>query len=201
MKCTRDGCERNVLAKGLCPSHYYQKRKWEKGINTKRKPCENIGCENISNGFELCCKCKGRILLQENYDPQRLSICKLGKNNPRWNGGVSEYPNHAEFKKKRIIILSAAYYTCEICKENKATQVHHKDRNKANHELSNLIAVCQKCHINIHKEESGRPKVHPLGLVKLSEITGVSIATISRYLRNKNSISRISVKEKLEKII
>ena len=74
-----------------------------------------------------------------------------GSKNPRWNGGVSQYPNHYELKKNRLIVLNLRKWKCEICGE-KAQQTHHKDGNKANHSLSNLQAVCKKCHQLIHKQ-------------------------------------------------
>ena len=40
---------------------------------------------------------------------------------------------------------------CILCK-NKAQTIHHKDENQTNNKLSNLLPVCQECHLLIqHK--------------------------------------------------
>jgi len=79
---------------------------------------------------------------------------KNGENNPRWNDGNSEYPNHAEFKRMRIKVLQRSKGKCEICGDI-ATIVHHIDGDKSNHNLDNLIPVCRKCHMALHAEDGG----------------------------------------------
>ena len=34
-----------------------------------------------------------------------ISESMRGENNPRWNGGNSQYPNHAELKRVRVEVL------------------------------------------------------------------------------------------------
>jgi len=58
---------------------------------------------------------------------------------------IYPYPNVALLEKNRIAKLRQANYRCEICGEE-AKQVHHKDCLKTNHDISNLMAVCIKCH-------------------------------------------------------
>ena len=65
---------------------------------------------------------------------------KIGTNNPRWNNGNSEYPNHSEFKRARIKVLQRSKGKCEICGAP-ARLVHHIDGEKNNHSLDNLIAL------------------------------------------------------------
>lgn len=65
--------------------------------------------------------------------------------NPNWRGGLSEYPNHYLMKKHRLIILMNNP-KCEICGKN-ATEIHHRNKNKSDHRLKNLMAICSKCHI------------------------------------------------------
>ena len=61
-------------------------------------------------------------------------------------------------KKNRLIIL-INNPLCEVCEKTPATEVHHKDNTKDNHRLSNLMAVCHKCHIGVlHKGKVGRHK-------------------------------------------
>jgi 5-methylcytosine-specific restriction endonuclease McrA len=84
-----------------------------------------------------------------------------GKNNGNWNGGVSEYPNHYYLKKQRLVKLNNIGFVCEKCKIKKAKEIHHKDRNKSNHKLNNLMALCVPCHLKIHAGEYGRPRKYP----------------------------------------
>jgi len=77
-----------------------------------------------------------------------------GKQNPRWNNNASEYPNHDFLKKQRLRVLKRSSGNCEIC-NNRANIVHHIDGQKNNHQLNNLIALCFKCHIVLHREDGG----------------------------------------------
>lgn len=141
--CSIDGCEKKHKAKGLCNSHYVSKH--HRNI---RHICENIGCDNTTNGFDLCCNCK-QYLTKKNKHIHG----NCGSNNARWRGGNSDYKNHSIFKQNRIIILKQYNFKCGKC-NNKATQVHHKDYSKDNHDISNLLPLCSKCHGNLHTFES-----------------------------------------------
>lgn len=79
-----------------------------------------------------------------------------GAKNPRWNGGVSEYPNHYLFKKSRLVILKQVNYRCGCGK--KAALVHHINKNKSDHSLENLEAVCIECH---HQRHCSLSHPHP----------------------------------------
>lgn len=83
---------------------------------------------------------------------KKMSESKLGENNPRWNNGVSEYPNHYIFKKNRIEALKKTKGKCEIC-GNRAVIVHHIDGSKDNHNLENLIPLCRDCHKPLHSND------------------------------------------------
>ncbi len=39
---------------------------------------------------------------------------------------------------------------CERCGGDEGLQVHHKDRNRKNYKLENILKVCKKCHVKIH---------------------------------------------------
>lgn len=73
-----------------------------------------------------------------------------GELNARWNGGNSEYKNHYLMKWARKFKLEAANNVCELC-GGLATEIHHKDKSKDNHNINNLMALCHKCHMkNFH---------------------------------------------------
>ena len=73
----------------------------------------------------------------------------IGERNPRWNGGVSEYPNHIKMKRNRLIKLKEADCKCEVCGKE-AFIVHHLDESKDNHEIDNLAILCKRCHLILH---------------------------------------------------
>ena len=117
-----------------------------------KKQCGVKGCNRVRSRLHYCVLHKARF--EKWGDPLKVGHRNIsGSLNPNWHGGVAEYHNHAFFKKQRLIIL-ISNPKCEVCRIKKATIVHHKDETKSNHELSNLIAVCRKCHINkFHKRK------------------------------------------------
>ena len=64
----------------------------------------------------------------------KMSESKKGDKNPRWNGGNSEYPNHVELKRMRVIVLKNSKGKCDICGKP-AKIVHHIDGDKSNHNI------------------------------------------------------------------
>ena len=63
----------------------------------------------------------------------------------------------SESSKKPYNYIDGGYHEkiktdkCEICGESqKRILIHHKDKNRKNNEINNLIAVCDKCHSKIH---------------------------------------------------
>lgn len=62
--------------------------------------------------------------------------------------GYYEYKITKELIENRILAFERADYKCEICGE-KAEEIHHKDNSKIDHSLSNLQALCCKCHRRI----------------------------------------------------
>jgi 5-methylcytosine-specific restriction endonuclease McrA len=81
-----------------------------------------------------------------------------GENNPSWKGGIGEkfqrwgkgFTTHL---KKQV--KARNNYTCQICKlpekESKVKFViHHIDKISKNNVLSNLILLCNPCHISLH---------------------------------------------------
>lgn len=95
-------------------------------------------CDLISDKLESVDLDSNRII--------KNRVGMKGPSNPNWNGGSSEYPNHAEFKRVRLQVLIEEHFTCHYC--GKATnQVHHKDLSKDNHKRENLTACCQSCNL------------------------------------------------------
>ena len=116
-----------------------------------------------------------------------------GENNPRWNGGNSDYPNHAELKRIRIEVLKKAKGECEICGKP-AKIVHHIDENKGNHSIDNLMAVCEDCHKTLHysindKYVRGRLTtkyniIYGMTIKEIAKKFGVTIHSVYYWLKN-----------------
>ena len=71
--------------------------------------------------------------------------------------GERSYPY--EFKKIRKVLM-AVKPQCIVCKKS-ANTIHHLDEDKYNNDISNLVAVCQGCHLT-HHTKSHIPKLLPL---------------------------------------
>ncbi len=70
-----------------------------------------------------------------------------GKLNNNWKGGTGVY---------KALLEKCA---CEICGSTENLLIHHKDHNRRNNAVSNLMVMCKKCHQNHHTRrdsETGR---------------------------------------------
>jgi len=85
-----------------------------------------------------------------------------------WKKPKGKYPK--DWDKIKSLVMDNAHYRCEICgkipdnfKEDyfhgaaysittQSFRVHHKNLNKSDNRLSNLIYVCNMCHGELHKE-------------------------------------------------
>lgn len=85
-----------------------------------------------------------------------------GKNNPMYGRRGELAPSYIDGRNKykgdryRRIMLANTYPVCELCGEENINNlhVHHKDKNRKNNTLDNLMWVCSSCHNNIiHKRE------------------------------------------------
>jgi hypothetical protein len=126
------------------------------------------------------------------YVRESCRAAKMGERNPRWNGGIAEYENHAELKRQRLVILRRASGKCEICGDH-ANRVHHVDGDKSNHATDNLLAVCKPCHWALHTGDS-RPrhqgqhasryrKLYGMTIAEMAESVSVSPSIVAKYLK------------------
>ena len=156
--------------------------------NKNRKTCsKSCGAKNsyphntgLKSGAKIYQKrIKGK-LIEEIHGEQKgleirekLSIKQLRNKNKNYNGGITTYRRFVE-------------ENCEICNKNKAMDVHHKDRNRSNNSIYNLISLCRRCHIKIH-----RPKLGNNAIVCLSGGLDSTIA-LSWALQKFNKVISIS---------
>ena len=133
-------------------------------------------------------------------DKQRKQQSKslMGKKNPRWNNGNSEYPNHILLKQRRLDVLCEAKGRCAVCKEM-AQVVHHVDGDKSNHDIQNLVALCNPCHRAVHKDEWGEAQcgtskyIRKYGMTQaqLAICLDVSVTTIHNWASDPDQEYRI----------
>lgn len=97
------------------------------------------------------------------------------------------YKNQYLMKKRRLEKISMTEGKCEIC-GNGGMHVHHKDFSMENHDLSNLIFVCGKCHKKLHgsKRQSKFRKMYGATLQEFANELGVSITSVKTlYFQGK----------------
>jgi 5-methylcytosine-specific restriction endonuclease McrA len=59
------------------------------------------------------------------------------------------------WRERREHALTRANYTCERCKERRATEVHHVTYLRVfNERPTDLMALCRKCHMEIHDKRA-----------------------------------------------
>jgi len=131
-----------------------------------------------------------------------LSESHKGVKNFRWNNGASEYKNHSELKRNRIKALKRDEHKCKFCNK-KATETHHKDETKENHDIDNLISVCHKCHINqFHKHKKTTSKyrrLYGMSLQEMSNKANLSGNAILDYF-NKKHKAHVETKFKIREL-
>jgi hypothetical protein len=192
--CSITDCLRDYYAKGYCQHHYNTLVLHPK----KSQKCIVPECNHITlNGY--CSSCLHKIKLAAKYGiPVQFALtndCHLvsmkGVNNPRWNGGTSQYPNHGDLKRARLRKLESVNYTCEVCGEF-TIYVHHKDGKKDNHSDSNLYAACRECHTKlIHKGRKNSKS-------KFRTLYGATIQEIAKSLKvSPMTVYSLHIKDKL----
>lgn len=79
-----------------------------------------------------------------------------GMRHANWQHGRGSYRNIMKRTGKKAV--------CELCKitDTRVIVVHHKDQNRRNNDLSNLVWLCRNCHLLVHDYDVGRER----GLLK-----------------------------------
>lgn len=151
-------CNKELYVK---PSH--QKHGWGKYCSIK---CRHIG-QRTGKKVEcyVCSKEIWRTKSQLRKSKSKKSFCSKrcqtlwrnkyysGKKHPNWKGGhCLEY--------RKIMLQSKIVPKCQICGEKnvKVLLVHHKDYNRKNHQIKNLVWLCWNCHHLVHCYNHQIPK-------------------------------------------
>lgn len=184
--CSVVGCGKKVNAKNLCHTHYANLIRCGNPLGKKANKCLATGCgkrcENLFCSYHL-----------HYYINPRTNI--KGERNPRWNGGISYFPNHYEVKKNRARLIKERGLFCAKCGRRVAIskiQQHHKDGNKKNHADSNIDLLCPTCHCKMPKNTK---KYGDKNLHQWAVFFGIKYVQLYRVLRlweHRTGLSRVA---------
>ncbi len=92
--------------------------------------------KHSKSGNFFCCKSCQTIWRNQYYS---------GPKHPNWKGG-----EHRQYRK--ILLKNGKTPVCQICglKDKRVLIAHHKDRNRKNQTIENLIWLCLNCHHLVH---------------------------------------------------
>ncbi len=144
-RCQIKECNREHYQYNYCRNHFTNFIRTGNPLGKLHK-CLVENCTRLTK-FKYCFLHSRRISKHRSLD---LSIhyYPKGRKNFMWKGGIAEYPNHYLMKKQRLIVLKR-HPICQKCKKRKSTQVHHRNGNKSDHRIKNLMASCQSCNSSI----------------------------------------------------
>lgn len=144
----------------ICKTKFYGKpnhvaRGWARYCS---KSCQNVGQRSgVSTHCFLCKKEVYRSKQQAAHSASGHHFCSkscqarwrnafyAGERHANWKGGETAY--------RRIMQRANIPMKCEHCKtkDERVIIVHHKDRNRNNNQLSNLMYLCMNCHFIEHR--------------------------------------------------
>ena len=96
-------------------------------------------------------------------DEQREHYAEVnrGENNPNWRDGASQLPYDFRFNgilKDRVKERDG--YCCQYCGTPFDLVVHHRDWNKMNSNIDNLVTLCRSCHGKLMRQDCELPEVN-----------------------------------------
>ena len=143
------------------------------------KYCKDCGKELKNRKAEYCKSCAGKLRqkhyhcidcgrdLNRSYKAKRCrkcykQYCNVPSTNPSYIDGRSKIEYGVGFTEElKEQVRKRDGYKCVICnfsqrnnikKYKKRLEIHHKDCNKNNHNINNLISLCTVCHLKLHNQ-------------------------------------------------
>jgi hypothetical protein len=122
--------------------------------------------EFTKNGEEVQCETCGKMIYRKKYLLNKYSVffCsrKCEKEYQSKTRCISELPEawrrRRGYKAWRKKVLERDNNECKLCGSNIKLNVHHiievRDNPSLRYDVNNGITLCQKCHIEVHKNDS-----------------------------------------------
>lgn len=156
-----------IVSCKICGKKFYAKPNWLKrgwGKYCSRK-CQYKG--QLKGKFVYCDQCGKKIW----RPPAQLKHSKSGKffcskscqtlwrnkvysgpNHPFWTGGESTY--------RKVLIENKVSPICARCgeRDQRVLTAHHKDGNRKNNKIKNLMWLCFNCHHLVHRHDESLNK-------------------------------------------
>ncbi len=148
-----------------CDKEFYAKPSWIK--NGGGKYCSQA-CFHVTqkSGSIFACDTCGKATYKSGKDQRRSKSGKYFCNKAcqtKWRNVFFSGPNHSNWKSgihsyRDILRRNGNERRCGKCQTDdiRILAVHHKDRNRQNNSVSNLVWLCHNCHhlVHHHKAES-----------------------------------------------
>jgi hypothetical protein len=140
----------NIKCK-VCATPIYR-RPAEISVNRGRVFC-SVNCCGIFNRKEIPCAMCGKLIMAG----LNKKTCSRGCAN-KYRTGIKYKmgrPSKSKVRSQQLLkirLLKERGKKCERCNYNKyeILQIHHKNRDRNNNELSNLELICPNCHYEEH---------------------------------------------------
>lgn len=120
-----------------------------KGIKLSEEIKQKIRETNIRKGIRPP-KSYGRIPWNKGKHYKMINKGSFKKGEHRSPNTEFKYKNGLGYR--HLLENGKLFKSCKICKEPniKRLHVHHKDKNRLNNKLENLLILCRKCHLKLH---------------------------------------------------
>lgn len=151
IKCLKCYETKQQHAKGLCYSCY------KKSYRQKKIICSNCKREIERHTKDLCSGCYNTLKFKNYTRDKNLSL---------------------KYKLTTKKILELRSRGCVICGWNKKIHLHHKDQNRENNSIDNLIVLCPNHHYSLHSKDYQKETIEELQ--KINIITPEVIVQIKR---------------------
>lgn len=129
-----------------------------------RRPCEirkgrvfcGRACYALSNRKESPCTVCGTLILAK-FNKKTCSRTCANINRAGIKYGTGSLKDKVKYQRGlKMRLLEVRGEKCERCAYSKQEilQVHHRDRNRNNNDLSNLELICPNCHYEEHSKRN-----------------------------------------------
>lgn len=117
---------------------------WKFNSRQKEIPCGNCGKLIIKKQSDFAKSKSGQVYCSSSCSVATSNKLRIGEKHPLFDDYGKDY------RKKAFANLKPC---CDICGYStlEVLHVHHKDENRLNNDLSNLIILCPTHHVEVHK--------------------------------------------------